>query len=1025
MARRRLLPGGHRSLPGVLVLLLCSRVLVGAPCGGGGGGGNGGHEPVGHQSFLSPQVDPIALSPDGSLVLVANTTSGSVTAIATANDSPFATVPVGVEPVSIAFRPDGLEAWVSNHVSDSVSVIDTDITGPNYLRVVATVQSLDPTTLVSDFDEPVGIAFASNAKAYVALSSTNRIAVVDVGTRQVTGTLEVRAQEPRALTVRNGLLYALAFESGNQSELSACATLQAYGSGQPGDQCSLGLEDLLVFVTEPNLPGAVKNIVIDDVPGPGPDLTQTVVPDRDLFVFDTATDTEVDVATGVGTLLYGLAVDSTGRAFVAETDARNDANGDEGDNLVDLDNRMFLDQIARVDCGGGSCGAPVRFDLEPAPPAQPAVGDELATPYGIAVSGDDTTVVATAMGTSRVFSMDASSGSVLDILDLGSGASFGQQSPRGLALASDVSGAPQKAYVLNTLENTVSVVDVSNPAALVEVSEIPVGNDPTPDAVRRGRIAFASAFASSSGTFSCESCHPDGNTDQLLWRIGGSCSFSTTIQLPITGGSQNVSCSGDDEPRSTMPVRGLLHTVPLHWDGTLGDPFGGGNGAVGVGGSGGTDCVVGDADGEHDCFVDLAEAALSGVMCDQNPATNPAGCPPGGNELSAQERDDMGTFLASVSYPPARSRAMDDGVSAAALDGFRDFFMDQNGGNGQPDTCADSDAGCHALPLGTSTNSATLQGFDAPTMRGMTDRYLQFSMGVTNTVELLNFANSGIDARPFANIVINPLEPEIQWDADHGFEEITTFGVAFAAFEGVYNVRPLDIFQMFEEASTGTSGAFARQVTLNQATTTGGNLADTEAIVAALEQADTSGFVNLRAEGPLNGSQTTLSYREATGFYQKGSTTYTRADLIAAAQAGGTSLTLTGALRQNVGLAAYPQPLLSTDGTGNGTTGDPPLPRLSSGGSSNPPALTVTGVDVRSDAVILLDGAIVSGTLTCLEGTSGALCADGGDTGSDVSISIDLDSRPATGTHLLQLQNPGGPLSNELPMCVGNKGNCV
>ena len=45
------------------------------------------------------------------------------------------------------------------------------------------------------------------------------------------------------------------------------------------------------------------------------------IPDRDIFVFDTETDREVDVVNTVGTLLYGIAVDSEGNVFVAQTDA--------------------------------------------------------------------------------------------------------------------------------------------------------------------------------------------------------------------------------------------------------------------------------------------------------------------------------------------------------------------------------------------------------------------------------------------------------------------------------------------------------------------------------------------------------------------------------------------------------------------------------------------------------------------------------------------------------------------------------
>ncbi|MCI0635319.1 MAG: hypothetical protein L0206_15610, partial [Actinobacteria bacterium] len=593
----------------VLALAGWAAALV-ASAPAGAGRRRSDHEPVGFQTFTSPQANPIAASPDGAFVYVANTTSHTLDVISTATNTRVKTIDVGVEPAGVAVRPNGLEVWVSNHLSDSVSVIDTDPASPWYRQVVETVQSLDANG-VTRFDEPVGVAFkADGTRAYVALSSRNQVAVIDTSTYETTSFLDLRAQEPRALAVRGGLLYVAAFESGNKSEISACAGLG--GVQTPGHQCSLGLTQLAEFVTNPNLPGIVKNIVIDPE-----------VPDRDLFVFDTATNAEVAALTGVGTLLYGVAVDSSGRAFVSLTDARNRVNGNEGKNLIDLDNRMFLNQIAHVGCTTGGCGSVAKFDLEPLPPSDPAAGSELATPFGIAVSGDDSTLVASAAGTSRVFTLNAATGAVRDILDVGS-------IPKGVALLSNAgTGAPQTAYVLNTLGNSVSVVNVSNPDALSLVRNIVVGKDPTPNAVRRGRIAFSNAFASSTGTFSCESCHPDGNTDQLLWRIGGACFFTDA----------NGTCSGDDEPRTTMPVRGLKHSIPLHWDGTLGDPFGGPNGAVSNAGSEPPDCTLGDADGDHDCFVDLAEASLSGVMCDQS-----GSCPPGGNELTAQEIDDMATF---------------------------------------------------------------------------------------------------------------------------------------------------------------------------------------------------------------------------------------------------------------------------------------------------------------------------------------------------------------------------------------------
>ena len=179
------------------------------------------HEPVGHQTFSSPQAQPIVLSSDGALLFVAHTTSNRVSVVSTASLQESTSIPVGLEPVALAIKPDGSELWVSNHVSDSVSVVDLDLSNSTFLKVVATVQDIDANG-VTQFDEPVGIAFASDAKAYVALSSRNDVAVVDTATYGVTGRIHITAQEPRALRVVGDRLYVAAFESNNQSELSIC-----------------------------------------------------------------------------------------------------------------------------------------------------------------------------------------------------------------------------------------------------------------------------------------------------------------------------------------------------------------------------------------------------------------------------------------------------------------------------------------------------------------------------------------------------------------------------------------------------------------------------------------------------------------------------------------------------------------------------------------------------------------------------------------------------------------------------------
>ena len=159
---------------------------------------------VGHPSFLSPHSRPVTLN--GEHVFVVNTPADTVDVIDRRTRRVVRRIAVGVDPVGLALRPDGKELWVSNHVSDSVSVIDLEKGSATRFHVVATVQDLDPRTKATRFDEPVGIAFASNEKAYVALSSENKIAVINTRTRKVERRLNITAQDPRAIVVRGDRL---------------------------------------------------------------------------------------------------------------------------------------------------------------------------------------------------------------------------------------------------------------------------------------------------------------------------------------------------------------------------------------------------------------------------------------------------------------------------------------------------------------------------------------------------------------------------------------------------------------------------------------------------------------------------------------------------------------------------------------------------------------------------------------------------------------------------------------------------
>ena len=176
---------------------------------------------VGHPTFASPHASPIAVHGDD--VFVVNTPADTVDVIDRETQKARTRINVGIDPVSIAVRPDGKEIWVSNHVSDSVSVIDNDSESPTCLQIVATIQEFNAESKATTFDEPVGIAFAGNEKAYVALSSENQIAVIDVASRAITKRLRIPAQDPRAIAVHGDRLFVVPFESNNRTQLSDSA----------------------------------------------------------------------------------------------------------------------------------------------------------------------------------------------------------------------------------------------------------------------------------------------------------------------------------------------------------------------------------------------------------------------------------------------------------------------------------------------------------------------------------------------------------------------------------------------------------------------------------------------------------------------------------------------------------------------------------------------------------------------------------------------------------------------------------
>ncbi len=885
---------------------------------------------VGRPTFASPHANPIVLR--GGFVYAVNTPADTLDVIDTETRTVVNRINVGVDPVGLAVRPDGKEIWVTNHISDSVSVVDTNADSDFFHQVIATVNDFNPTTRATRLDEPVGVAFADDEKAYVALSTSNRIAVVDVATRTVTKTLPIPAQDPRAITVRDSKLYVVAFESNNQTQLSGCEA-----ESIDDDVCTF---DAVEHVFRNN------NVLSTDYDA---DIVRnTELPDRDLFIFDTATDNRLRVVTGVGTLLYGIAVDSNGSVFVAQTDARNDANGKagtEGDGMAEMENRAFLNQVTQVDCPN-ACSNPVRHELEPLPPSHPAAGMALATPFGIQVSDDDATLVVTAAGSDKLFTFDIESGSVIGRVTVGA-------APRGVALASAEDGAPESAWVLNAVGNTVSLVDLTTLASPSVTTTVEL-DDPTHATVKAGRIAFNDADASTTGTFSCESCHPDAHTDQLIW----------VLRTPPCVGTDG--CMDQVPPRLTMPVRGARDTQPYHWDGIPGDPYGGIN-TANIRTDVDPNCTLGDAVG---CARHLVDGSLATTMCELDADDN---CAHTNDEdkpglLDAEERDALATFVLSVPYPPAPNRSYDNVLSASARRGHFDFSFLQD--SSEPNTGTQTCGSCHKMPFLVSTNTPG-SGMDAPTWRGAYDRWMLLPQGRLNIIDLMQLVNMPTH-----------------------FPERDMWILAGAS---------PDIWHMVLQGSTGFPGSFARQITLNATTA---NDAGTIPFLRALENAARDGTVVLQGEG-VRVISDTVSRPVAVEFdwpsygNRSGRGAYSRARLLSLARAGDMVITLTARLGPNV-TVDHPQPALWPVGPIEAQTRTVEIPFL-----NDDLELRINARHVQTDPVVLVNGHKVGATVSCDSGDMPA-CDD------EIRI-VTLPRSPTHGgLHFLQIQNAGGLISNDM-----------
>ena len=410
-------------------------------------------------------------------------------------------------------------------------------------------------------------------------------------------------------------------------------------------------------------------------------------------------------------------------------------------------------------------------------------------------------------------------------------------------------------------------------------------------------------------------------------------------------------------PRSTMPVRGLRDTAPFHWDGIPGDPYGGINSAnIRRRVPPNSHVDVPESTTRH--VIDGGLAATMHLEGDKT--VNDEGKI---GALSAAERDDMAKFLLNVPYPPAQRRAFDNELSERAQEGFELFHIKGDvGGTPGANLCGN----CHRMPFWVSSNTPG-SGMDAPTWRGAYDRFLILPQGRLNI----------IDFDFYRRITAEGIPERKMWQFTWGGRR---------AFDPVWD--------MVLEGSTGFSGSFARQVTLNKSTA---NEKLTSDLLDALEASATEGGVVLQVEGAFiaNTKATPVKFQFDGAYIQTDGDrkSFTRKQLAALAVEGKFIGTFTGRHGENADYD-HPQPALWTLGPIHSQRGRQKFPKLAGDNKT----MTISGRHIREGAQILVDGHKVEGSMKI---------------GEKDRLEITLIQLPPIGMHFLQVQNPGGLFSND------------
>jgi DNA-binding beta-propeller fold protein YncE len=672
-------------------------------------------------AFESGQVRPLAITPDKKYLVAVNTPDAKleIFKIKPSGLDLRASVPVGLEPVSVAIRNND-EAWVVNHVSDSVSIVALSDKSSHVKR----------TLLVGD--EPRDIVFAGPARNRAFITTAHRgqnspndpqLTTPGVGRADVWvfdadaccngaaagGTpltiLTFFSDTPRALAVTpdGSKVYAAAFNSGN-------GTASTFIGSGPALFNPLPPVTLFPFFPAPlnvnafGEPQVLTSVIVKydgahwkDENGLARDgEVAFTLPDRDVFAIDATSNPPHAVAgpagvyTGVGTTLFNMVVNPvSGKVYVSNLESNNMQRFEGANNFgagvtqpsPSVRGKIAFSRITVLDGAGNATPRHLNkhIDYSVCCTLNPAENQKsIAFPVGMEITGNGQTLYVAALGSSKVavyntaqLENDTFIPSTANQIAVSGGG------PTGLVL--DEAG--KRLYVLTRFDNSVKIIDTDSKA---EIGGAAMFNPEPASVVQGRRFLYDASFSSSHGDSACASCHIFGDTDHLGWNLGN----PDNPNKPDPNVKQNLSprfgFASMKGVMNTQSLRGMDNMGPMHW---RGDRTGG--------------YAEPNAQPNSGAFNEqLAFKAFNGAFGDLLGRQGP---------ISDADMQSFTSFILEVMYPPNPIRKLDNSLTPLQQEG-KDLFFGRNtffDPNGPALNCNS----CHTIDRTMNAGLTTKPGF--------------------------------------------------------------------------------------------------------------------------------------------------------------------------------------------------------------------------------------------------------------------------------------------------------------------------